>query len=96
MATKKTSRGRQPRDNTADAPEEPKAPEGSLAYFLAQARIKAGFTKTQMAEKLRVRPPVITKTESGQHDVSEGTVRKYAVALGCRYELRFVKIKEQA
>ncbi|RTL06422.1 XRE family transcriptional regulator [Candidatus Dependentiae bacterium] len=103
MTSSTRTRGRPPRttaqeqsaDSGGSSKEVPKAPEGTLAWYLAAARIKADITKTQMAEKLRVRPPVITKIESGAHDISESTVKKYALALGCRYELKFVKATKE-
>lgn len=74
--------------------EEPKAPPGTIAYFLAKARIDAKITKTQMAEKLRVQLPVISKVESGRHEGSEGMIIKYAVALNCEFVLVFKPLKK--
>ncbi len=95
-ATPKTADGKKPRKRASpeQRTEEPKAPPGTIAYFLAKARIDAGFTKTQMAEKLRVQLPVISKVESGRHEGSEGMIIKYAVALNCEFVLLFKPIKK--
>lgn len=67
------------------------APEGSFSEALFNAREAAGLSKIQMALKLKVKAPVVTKIESGRHHVSEKTVMNYAMVLGLQAKLTFVK-----
>ena len=67
------------------------APEGSFSEVLFNAREAAGLSKVEMALKMKVKPPVVTKIESGRHHVSEKTVQKYAIVLGLQAKLTFVK-----
>ena len=63
-----------------------------LDQFL-QARASAGLTQAQIAERIGTTQSAIARLESGagRHQPSLGTLRKYALALGCRLEFRLVK-----
>ncbi len=65
------------------------APEGSFSEALFGAMQQAGVTRTELAIKMRVRPPVVTKILNGRHYVSERTVLRVAALLGLRPRLTF-------
>ena len=63
-----------------------------LDQFL-RARVAAGLTQAQVAERIGTTQSAIARLESGagRRQPSLDTLRKYAQALGCRIELRLVK-----
>jgi transcriptional regulator with XRE-family HTH domain len=63
-----------------------------LDQFL-RARADAGLTQAQVAKRIGTTQSAIARLESGagRHQPSLGTLRKYALAVGCRIELRLVK-----
>lgn len=71
-------------------PVERRAPPGSIAEVLQNARESRGLTRAQLAEKIGTQAPSITRVESGEGDVSEGMIRKYARALQMRVVLQLV------
>lgn len=62
-------------------PVERRAPEGTFAFVLCSARERAGIDRAEMARRLGVAPPQITRWESGDVDIGENVVRRYAAAL---------------
>ena len=70
------------------------APEFALLRAMLQARKKAGLTQAQVAERMGTKTTAITRLESslntGKHSPSLATVRRYAAALDCKLEIRFV------
>lgn len=58
-----------------------------------RARAEAGLTQAQVAERVGTTQSAIARLESGalKHSPSIATLQKYARALGCRVEVRFVK-----
>lgn len=71
-------------------------PEMELLDELLQARMKAGLTQAQVAERMNTQATVISRLEnallSGKHSPSLATLRKYADALGCKLEIRLVNL----
>ncbi len=70
------------------------APEFALLRAMLQARKKAGLTQAQVAERMGTKTTAITRLESslntGKHSPSLATLRRYAAALDCKLEIRFV------
>lgn len=57
-----------------------------------KARAAAGLTQAEVAERIGTTQSAIARLESpsGRHSPSVETLQKYAHALGCRVEIRFV------
>ncbi|MFC7419671.1 helix-turn-helix domain-containing protein [Iodobacter arcticus] len=67
------------------------ADEYGLARELLHARTVAGLTQAEVAEKMHTKAPAIARLEGGgKHSPSIETLRKYALAVGCRLEVRLV------
>jgi DNA-binding XRE family transcriptional regulator len=64
------------------------APEYEIANQLIQARIDAGLTQKQLAEKIGTRQSAISRMEGGAQNVSIGMLRK--VARGLNKDLHVV------
>jgi transcriptional regulator with XRE-family HTH domain len=62
-----------------------------LDEFL-KARVAAGITQAEVAERIGTTQSAVARLESGsgKHSPSLATLQKYAHALGCRLELRLV------
>jgi transcriptional regulator with XRE-family HTH domain len=62
-----------------------------LDEFL-KARSTAGITQAEIAERIGTTQSAIARLESGRgkHSPSLATLQKYALALGCRLELRLI------
>lgn len=58
----------------------------STAAIIAQARLKAGLTQRQLAQRMGTSQPAIARLEAGQVSPTLGTVERIAAAAG--YELR--------
>ena len=61
---------------------------------LLDARIEAGLTQAQVAERMGTKAPAVARLENalvtGKHSPSIATLQKYAAAMGKRVEVRFV------
>lgn len=61
---------------------------------LLAARLRAGLTQEQVAERMGVKQSALARVEaslgSRKHSPSLTTLRKYAAALGCRLEIKLV------
>jgi len=72
---------------------------GEFAFIdeLLKARASAGLTQAQLAERIGTTQSAVARLESGSaaHSPSIATLQRYAKALGCRVEVRFVKIAER-
>jgi transcriptional regulator with XRE-family HTH domain len=80
-------------------PEVQAAYEGmeSEFYLLRQmlrARQEAGLNQAEVAELMGTKAPAITRLESslgnGKHSPSLATLKKYAKAVGCELQIKFV------
>lgn len=61
---------------------------------ILKARKEAKMTQTEIAAKMGVKPPVVSRLENalmtGKHSPSIATLRKYAAAMGKRLDIRFI------
>ena len=60
---------------------------------ILRARLAAGLTQTEVAERVGTTQSAIARLESGarRHSPSIATLQRYAKAIGCRVELKLVK-----
>ncbi len=69
-------------------------PEFNLLREMLKARNDAGLSQADVAERMGTKPPAITRLESsltsGRHSPSIATLKKYADAVGCHLEIKFV------
>ncbi|NHZ72789.1 MAG: helix-turn-helix domain-containing protein [Aquificales bacterium] len=69
-------------------------PEFSLFRTMLKARRAAGLSQAEVAQRMGTKAPAITRLESsltsGRHSPSIATLKKYAEAVGCHLEIRFV------
>ena len=62
--------------------------------FLEKARAKAGLTQDGVAEKMGTTKSAISRLEAaGKHAPSLNTLKRYASAVGCDLQVRFVRQK---
>jgi len=70
-------------------------PEFTLLRQMLRARQKAGLSQAQVAERMGTKAPAITRLESslgnGKHSPSIATLQKYASAVGCKLQVKFVQ-----
>jgi predicted transcriptional regulator len=61
---------------------------------ILKARINAGLTQAQVAERMGTKAPAVARLESalvtGNYSPSLATLRKYAAAMGKRLQVQFV------
>jgi transcriptional regulator with XRE-family HTH domain len=71
--------------------------EFSLFDELLKARMKAGLTQAEVAQRMGTKTPAVARLEAGggnkKHSPSISTLRKYAQAVGCDLEIRLVQTK---
>lgn len=69
------------------------AEEFSFLDEILRARTEAGLTQSEVAARTGTTQSAIARLESGaaKHSPSIATLQRYASALGCRVEVRFVK-----
>ena len=69
-------------------------PEFALLRQMLKARQKAGLSQAQVAERMGTKAPAVTRLESslgnGKHSPSLATLQKYASAVGCELQVKFV------
>ena len=69
-------------------------PEFTLLRSMLKARQEAGLSQAEIARRMGTKPPAITRLESsllsGKHSPSLATLKKYAEAVGCYLEVKFV------
>lgn len=70
------------------------ADEFSLLDEFLKARAAQGLTQAQVAEKIGTTQSAVARMESGsgKHSPSLATLTKYANALGCKLEVRLVRM----
>ncbi len=73
--------------------------EFSIVDELLKARMTAGLTQTEVAKRMGTKTPAIARLESGggnkKHSPSITTLRKYAKAVGCHLEIKFVPNQQE-
>ena len=64
---------------------------------LLRARKESGLTQAEVAQRMATQPSVVARLESGggrrRHSPSIATLQKYAEAVGCRLEIKLVRVK---
>ena len=69
-------------------------PEFNLLREMLKARTDAGLSQADVADRMGTKAPSITRLESsltsGRHSPSIATLKKYAEAVGCHLEIKFV------
>ncbi len=80
---------------TVQAEYEALGPEFELLRQMLRARTKAGLSQADVAERMGTQPPAVTRLESalssGKHSPSIETLKKYAEAVGCELQFKFVQ-----
>lgn len=70
-------------------------PEFALLRQMIAARTKAGLSQAEVARRMGTHAPAVTRLESslggGKHSPSINTLKRYAEAVGCDLEIRFVQ-----
>ena len=65
------------------------ASEGALARAVIEARVTAGLTQEQLAQRMDTTQSVIARLESGRTRPSTQTLERLAVATGTRLKISF-------
>ncbi len=65
------------------------APEFALAGELIRARVDAGLSQEEVAERMKTSQPAVARLESG-HKPSIKSLERYAEAVGKKVEIRLV------
>jgi transcriptional regulator with XRE-family HTH domain len=69
-------------------------PEFELLRQILSARSKAGLSQADVAERMGTHAPAITRLETalstGKHSPSIETLKRYAQAVGCELQIKFV------
>lgn len=65
-------------------------PEFKLARALIEARVEAGLSQNDVAERMGTSQPTVARLESG-HQPSLKTLERYAKAVGKKVEIRLVR-----
>ena len=64
------------------------APEFEIAVELIRARLRAGLSQAELAERMRTSQSTVARLESGQTLPSTKTLHRFAEATGSKVELR--------
>jgi ribosome-binding protein aMBF1 (putative translation factor) len=64
------------------------APEFEIAVELIRARLRAGLSQAELAERMRTSQSTVARLESGQTLPSTKTLLRFAEATGSKVELR--------
>lgn len=65
------------------------APEFEIAHAVLEARVTAGLTQEQLAQRMDTTQSVIARLESGRTRPSTQTLERLAVATGTRLKISF-------
>jgi len=63
-------------------------PERALMRAMVEARVRAGLTQAQLAQRMGTKQPVIARLEAGRRSPNIKTLRKLAAATGSRLVVR--------
>ena len=61
-----------------------------IGLLLKQARVEAGFTQEEIAEKLQTKKSAISRIENHAEDIKLSTLKKFAQAVGKEINLQVV------
>ena len=65
-------------------------PEFELASAIIDARVKAGLTQEELAERMQVKQPFIARLEGGARNTTMKTLQRVAEATGTHLNISFV------
>ncbi|CFR05205.1 helix-turn-helix domain-containing protein [Yersinia kristensenii] len=65
--------------------------ELALVQLLYDMREKAGLSKTELAERLGVKPPAINRLEGNPLGASMRTLERYATACGAKLQITAIQ-----
>ena len=71
-------------------------PEFELARVLIEARVGAGLTQAQLAERMNTAQSVVARLESGRANPSARTLEKIALCTGTRLKISFEQVRTSA
>ena len=77
------------RDTTYRAAYDELGPEFELARALIEARVGAGLTQAQLAERMKTTQSVVARLEGGRVHPSTRTLERIAQATGTRLKISF-------
>jgi len=63
-------------------------PERALMRAMVAARVRAGLTQAQLAQRMGTKQPVVARLEAGRRSPNIKTLRKLAAATGSRLVVR--------
>lgn len=66
------------------------AEEFELAHELIAARVRAGLSQAELADRMGTTQSVVARIESGRHWPSLKTLRRYAKATGSRPVIKLI------
>ncbi len=69
------------------------APEFRLAKTLISARVKAGLTQQELAQRMNTTQSAVARLEAGNSLPSLKSLYRYAEATGTRPEIRLVQLR---
>ncbi len=64
------------------------APEFEIAAELIRARLRAGLSQAELAERMKTSQSTVARLESGQFLPSTKTLLRFAVATGSKIQVR--------
>ena len=67
---------------------EAQSAEFAIVHELISARMRAGLTQHQLAERMGTTQSAVARLEGGKRTPSMGTVQRYAQAAGCKAVFR--------
>jgi ribosome-binding protein aMBF1 (putative translation factor) len=67
-------------------------PEQVLRAEMVEARVRAGFTQAQLAQRMGTTQSAIARLEAGRSSPSIATLRKLAAATGSRLVIRLDEV----
>jgi cytoskeletal protein RodZ len=62
-----------------------------IGVILRQARESAGLTQEEVARRLRTKKSAISRIENHADDVRLSTIRRYADAVGAKFQIRLAQ-----
>ncbi len=67
-------------------------PERALMRAMVEARVRAGLTQAQLAQRMGTKQPVIARLEAGRRSPNIKTLRKLAAATGSLLVVRLDEV----
>jgi ribosome-binding protein aMBF1 (putative translation factor) len=78
------------RDPAVRAEYDARAAEFEIASELIAARLRAGLSQEQLAQRMGISQSAVARVESGRHWPSRATLQRYAKATGTRPVVKLV------